>query len=116
MNTIKRTEGAAQATPRNTDPKVLFDASTKGDVSAVFDVEDTVWLRAFNFGDNTAVVLEIVYSQGGREFTDAMRVGGQEVLLTRSNNVLRLEAHGRYRVRSVEFGQMLGDAAVVLVV
>ena len=114
-NTIKRIEGAAQATPRNNDPKVLFDSRTNGDVSAVFDVEGTVWLRAFNFGDNTTVVLEMVYSQNGREFTDAYRVGGKEIGLTRQNNMIRLEAKGRYRIRALEFGQMLGDAAVVLV-
>jgi len=115
MNTIKRIDGAGQSTARNVDSNVLFDSSTIGDVSPHFEVTDKpVFLRAFNLGD-AQIIVEIVYSHNSREFNDVFRVNGSIVGLTKGNNMLRLDAKGKYRLRATEFGQMMGDAAVVLV-
>jgi len=115
MKRVENGGNGGSIAERAGDRFILLDNKTVGDTSAIFEVpQGGACIRAFNVPVGVRILLEMVYSFGGREIVDAVRVNGIELSLTRENNTLQVTLAGTYRVRSENDLGLFGDCAVIL--
>lgn len=98
-NFVTHAQNGKPDQPGSDNQSVFFDATSVTNYSFTFDVNDQPWyLQAFNLAENDTVTVQMVSGSGSGVFFGDLYQIGILVQLTATNNKIRVDMPGRYRL------------------